>query len=82
MFRNLSRIAFAGFVSVAAVAIPASAEQRVEYRDFGQGRIAVSIPTTNDRAYALTGRRDSNWNNQNVRVIETGQGRLVLPANR
>ena len=38
----------------------------VEYREVGQGRIVLVIPPANDRAYALTGPRDTStsWNTQ------------------
>jgi hypothetical protein len=62
-----------------------SSDVRVEYRYFGQGAYVLVIPARSIEApYALTGRRqaDGYWDRQNVRVIETGQGRIVVPATR
>jgi hypothetical protein len=90
MFAKLTRAAVLGFAAVAAVALPACAETavapaaraaRVEYRYFGQGSYGFVTPSNDTATYALTGRRnvDTRWDNQNVRVIDAGQTRIILP---
>jgi hypothetical protein len=86
----LAMLALSGLFAVTAQAenptdASPSSDARVEYRYFGQGAYVLVIPArTIEAPYALTGRRhaDGYWDRQNVRVIETGQGRIVVPATR
>jgi hypothetical protein len=75
----------AATVSAATVGREDARPARLEYRYFGQGAYVIVTPSRAVEApYALTGRPrgEHPWAAQAGRVIETGQGRYIVPASR
>jgi hypothetical protein len=93
MLSRFNRAASLALVAAAAVASAAPAiaaddnAPRVEYRYLGQGAYVLVLPAqaTQQPPYALTGRTLSLTPDSPLRagtVINTGQGRYIVPANR
>jgi hypothetical protein len=82
---RMAAVAVGLSAGLAGLAGAASAQEpgvaRVEYRYFGQGAYTLVIPA---RAYDASARREARGADRvamaNVRVLETGQGRYMIPG--
>jgi hypothetical protein len=85
---SLALVAAAAAVTAAPAAMATdNTAPRVEYRYFGQGAYVLVLPAqaTQQPPYALTGRTPSMTSDTPLRpgtVINTGQGRYIVPATR
>ena len=69
--------------TVLAGVASADDQPQARYLRFGQGSFMVVAPAPQQAPpHALTGRADTRdaryWTNQNVRVIDVGQGRVIV----